>query len=341
MPKPEPANFKTLEVEHSEQARKVAEKELAKLPPETELIRQQFEQATADFIIKNEKPIFADAEHTPPVIIKEAQNMVSIGDLLKSEPALAETIFDDEPSELEIEFDVAEELTIEIPEVTDEGLLVIEHEAPVYELAAEESELEEFALPAQEIEDEINKAAILWAEGQAVESTAEPQEQDIPDEAPEPPVTIIELLPIEPEELVEKLQSIPEKRLEEAAAILEVILQTAERVEQNDEVGETDLELVVAGLEQMVERLLVCLEIEHDEKHVAAIVQALLNGEIKLDFEDVLARQDEGTHERKYVSAWIMAVLKQRTTPSAPDHTFIGKYVMQLSFSDTQLNWAA
>lgn len=341
MPKPEPANVKTLEFEQPEQAREVPEKEFTKLPPESELIRQQFEQAATDFIIKNEKPVFVDAEYTPPAAPKDALNMASIGDLLKSEPALAETIFDDEPSGLEVEFDVAEELTIEIPEVADEGLLIIEHDEPVYELLAEENELKEFALPVKEVEEEINKAAILWAEGEAVESTTESEELVMLEEAPEPPVTIIELLPIEPEELVEKLQSIPEKRLEEAATILEVILQTAERVEHNDEVGETDLELVVAGLERMVERLLVCLEIEHDEKHVAVIVQALLSGEIKLDFEDVMARQDEGTHERKYVSAWIMAVLKQRTASSLTDHSFIGKYVMQLSFSDTELNWAA
>lgn len=243
---------------------------------------------------------------------------------------------------LEVEFEVDEEFIFEVPkEPVDEGLLIIQQEQQPLNIQADRLEPEELALASLEIEDEIQQAALLWAENLAIEEEATGENSTNPEDLRDVPVTIIELLPIEPEILIEKLQKIPEEKLQEAAAILEVIMQTAQRVEQNEDIDETDIELVTAGLEQMVERLLTCLEIEHDKKHVALIVQALLSGEINLDFEAILARQDEGTHERKYVSAWIMAVLKQQTDTKQIDHSFIGKYVMQLSFSETQLNWAA
>lgn len=306
------------------------------------------QQATEEIVTNQEQPA------APPEAVQENTEIFET-ETISSEEALplVELFSEDdqeiselvEPSDflssdyLEITLDTEEELDLEIPEAVDEGLLIIKRDPSAFEFTDQELKLVELAQPAIEIEEEIKQAALLWAEQWGNENEdvlyeASEQPQEIP-------LTIIDILPIEPAELAEKLETIPEERLEEASAILDIVLKTMSDYEKQENVEPTELEIITSNLERMVERLLVCLEIEHSEKHVAIIVQALLSGEIKLDFEDVIARQDEGTHERKYVSAWIMAVLKQRATPKPVDHSFIGKFVIQLSFLETQFNWAA
>lgn len=154
--------------------------------------------------------------------------------------------------------------------------------------------------------------------------------------------TLIQLLRIEPAELEAKLEPIAPIKLLEAAAILELTIQTAKRLEENDEVGQTDQELVVAGLEQMVVRFFDCLEIEHTELDVERFVAALISGELE-DMEPEFEKQtsDEGTHEHKYTVAWIIAVLNRSLVPKPSAQSFIGKYTLRLSILSNFQNLAA
>lgn len=240
--------------------------------------------------------------------------------------------------------DSEEELITEImpEEAVDEGLLAIQQEPEtLHQIEENEEDIEtnEIILPSQELADEFQQAAILslGEVGSEVEINSEEVEtiiqyQDGLEALQKDPVTIIELLPIEPEELVEKLETIPEVRLQEAAAILKVVLQAVQRADNNRHAGETDIESVdETGLEQMVERLLVCLEIEHDEKQMSVIIKKLLSGDLELDFEELLSRQEEGTHECKYVRAWIISVLNRQLIPKPSAHTYLGRYTLRLS----------
>lgn len=280
-----------------------------------------------------------EAEQAQPSESQDVEELASSLDIPFEEKIKKMDLPEDEP--LTLEFDVNLETTLEIPETMDETLIIIEQEpreSPLIFEAENLPEPDELALPAQEIEDEIKQAALLWAEQWGSEESDELFPEAIENSEVLRP-TLFEMLPIEPTELAEKLETLPEASLQEAAAILGVVLEMVGNYLDQEVNEESDSEKPTERLVQIVERLLVCLEIEHEEKQVLALVEALLNGEVDVDFENILERQDEGTHERKYISAWILMTLKQRTTPKQVDHSFIGRYVMRISFSELRLSF--
>lgn len=197
---------------------------------------------------------------------------------------------------------------------------------------------EEFETQTQEsinTEQEFVQAALLWSEqwGEQQDSFVNGVESPNTEE-----VYLLDYLPIGYVELTEKLESIPEPKLQEAAQIINSVFEVMSEVMAIENIGEVKMETTKIKLEQIVERLFVCLEIEHQEEHVIAFVQAILNGEIEINFEQLLTLQDEGMHERKYTSAWILAVLNQKATSNKRGFAFVGSFVLALFLgSDSQL----
>lgn len=191
---------------------------------------------------------------------------------------------------------------------------------------------EAYDTPQQSIEQEATQIEVEELVFEANITVSE-EVDDLPTVA----TALVEALPIEPDVLAEKLQTIPTERLEEAAAILELVLETAQRIQQQIDIGETDYELVEAGLEQMIERLLVCLEVEYEDSDIEVFVQMLLEGNLELLFEKPPADEYDAMHERKYASDWIMSVLNQKLATKQTSHSFIGKLIMRLSLAENQL----
>lgn len=264
--------------------------------------------------------------NSEPVYLEPKINVIELPELVAlAAPETIETVFkaDEQPTALQ-------------PEIVEDGLGIVGN--AIEQATAEYLETDGFGPLEIVLADEITEETPVWPD--ELELVAEVGGLDLEMQVtlPETATTIAELLPIEPGELAEKLQTIPMERLEEVTAILEAVIQTAQRFETIENI---DSEQITIELTQMVERLLVCLEIEHDETQVAAFVEAILSGDLELDFDVLLARQDEGMHERKYTSAWIMAVLNQQTVAKENRHSFIGRCVMRLSLLDAQLSWAA
>lgn len=141
------------------------------------------------------------------------------------------------------QFNIQEDVTLEIPQPVEEAIVVEQLEETEF-FKFEETEPSHFERLSPEIEDEIKQAALLWAEqwGNKHEAELEPQAEE--------QLSLIELLPIEPEDLPEILLNLPESKLQEAAAILDAVLQTVASLELGT--NSVVLPEELAALEQMV-----------------------------------------------------------------------------------------